>query len=351
MLNTTQEFTHIYSRGLWNVLTRTESIQNSKFLIIQLGTLRELCNLIPVCFSLFEEGYEVEVVCRPEFTAVWNEFLPEVVVHPTEIEKWRKVKNSQIAQTIYQREYEAVFVADIAPFSAFLSTFADAFYRYGIIEDRNYYVGSRMIFRHVHRAPDDEHLFNRFEKLFGLHILEFAATYKTFVGEIGDYIALYPGNDWLPGRWDKAKFLELAELIAKAGNSVEFIIRHSEKDLLKYFTTQIKSERISICKTENMNDLITAIKNCKLFIGNDVGASHVANLYAKPTIVLWNGGDYAVTRPLGENNTILKTDIDCRPCHRDTNAEQCEKGENLCLQQISVVDVFEAFEEKIKRIR
>ncbi|NTV45745.1 MAG: glycosyltransferase family 9 protein, partial [Chlorobiales bacterium] len=97
-----------------------------------------------------------------------------------------------------------------------------------------------------------------------------------------------------------------------------------------------------------LRDLAYLFRRAALLITTDSGPMHLANLYRKQTIVLWGPGNYERIRPLGENNTVLIKEIECRPCRQYKDPERCEQGENICLQSISVEDVLAVLEKKRK---
>ena len=108
--------------------------------------------------------------------------------------------------------------------------------------------GARLIFDQVYYAKPDEHVYSRFEKLFQLYIHH-------------------------------------------------FLLGPEDQDLFLYFSQQSLPENTRITQTHSTKELLSEIKHCHLFIGNDSGPAHVANLYGKKMIILWGPGNDKKTAP------------------------------------------------------
>ena len=339
----------LYRQAVTNKLAPPNDSYNRKVLVIQLDHLGDVCTLIPVVASL-TKLFETDIVCKSGLEELWKEFLPETRVHPLQNSVWSpKIIHEQVPE-IFNGAYEATFVATIAPFSGFLASLPISKKRYGLIENGKYYKGSSLIFNKVYNAPPEEHVSLRFKKLFELFPkvqLEPPQSDFSHQGTAHPYILIHPGGKWKPRRWPKERYVELARILAQKGNICIFLLHENEHDLLEYFgKVLIPEKNISISVTKNVLDLANAIRNCTLFIGNDSGPAHLANLYRKKSIILWGPGNYQRIRPLGDNNTILIQDIDCRPCRQYRNPDTCQQGENRCLLNISVQNVLDKVPNK-----
>ncbi|MBD3166437.1 hypothetical protein GF324_07555 [bacterium] len=127
--------------------------------------------------------------------------------------------------------------------------------------------------------------------------------------------------------------------MAGEGREVRLLVHDSETDLIEAFRPLEAIAGIALEQTETLHDLIGAVRGCELFIGNDSGPMHLANIYGKRTIILWGPGNYERIRPLGTNNTILIKPISCRPCKQYIHPDRCERGINECLLRIAVKEV------------
>ncbi|NTU49926.1 MAG: glycosyltransferase family 9 protein [Desulfobulbaceae bacterium] len=342
----------LYSVGLRKKISPAPLVKSNKIIVIQLAALGDVCTLIPAVQSLGSTQLQVDVVCRAGLEAVWREFLPGATVFRLKQETWSEAEIRQEYPELLAQAYDAVFVTSISPFAAFLAALVRAGKRYGMIEDGRHYKGSRLVFDQVYNAPKNEHVCLRFENLFSLHVAVNARPLiATEGGHVSErYILIHPGAKWKPRRWPKEYYARLIDEISKIGLRSKVLVHESERDLMEYFQGKCNGKTAAICKTQGVADLLQAVKGCSLFIGNDSGPMHLANLYQKQTIVLWGPGNYERIRPLGENNTILIKDITCRPCRQYKDPERCEQGENMCLQTISVEEVLSVLEQKRKLV-
>ena len=135
-------------------------------------------------------------------------------------------------------------------------------------------------------------------------------------------------------------FIELLRQLDRQGTETEVISGPEDFEIREQLEL-VSSDNIQHRSLSSIEELIHAIDAADIFIGNDSGPAHIANLLNKKTIVLWGPGNYERIRPLGENVEILMEDVDCRPCKQYGDSEKCPQGENICLQKISVETVLD----------
>ena len=102
-------------------------------------------------------------------------------------------------------------------------------------------------------------------------------------------------------------YVELAKLLVDAGYSVGSIGAEDE-----YVAGTQKLTGL------NFTDSLAHMKGCKLFISNDTGTYHLANLLAKKNIVLFTASDNIKNydRHFHRFSTIIqRDDLACQPCH------------------------------------
>jgi ADP-heptose:LPS heptosyltransferase len=80
------------------------------------------------------------------------------------------------------------------------------------------------------------------------------------------------------------------------------------------------------------------VKRCDLFVGNDNGPMHMAAALGVPVVALFGPSDPREWGPRGEKVQVLYKRLDCRRCFHPT----CARGEESCMKQISVEEVFAA---------
>lgn len=124
----------------------------------------------------------------------------------------------------------------------------------------------------------------------------------------GKYITISHGGISSPKLWPLNNWSELIELILQKYN-YKIIILGSSKEkksgnkLLKEKQNQI----FSMCGRSNIKDLFNLIKFSKLHLTNDNGTMHVASLYNKKSICLFNNHDpIGKWFPLNKNAHIFR---------------------------------------------
>ncbi len=86
------------------------------------------------------------------------------------------------------------------------------------------------------------------------------------------------------------------------------------------------------------------LAHCKLLITNDTGPMHVAAAVGTPTVALFGSTSPTWTRPFGMGHEVIYHHVECSPCFQKT----CPIG-YICLNQISVQEVFKAAIKKLKK--
>ncbi len=351
MLTSLRKKWWIYFRGGWNRLTRRSTVRNKRFLVIQLSSLGDAGTLIPVCLAVHDAGYRLDFLCRADLAPLWQVFFPASHIYTIDRDSWEPASLAAVRKQLKGAEYEAVFATSVSPLAAYLASEMRAGKRYGIVEEGRFYKGARWLLDRVYRTKKGEHVVNRFRNLFGLHAPELRqATWQPngkFTPDSREIVLIHPGGKWLPRRWPPERYLKVGEALAARGIPVRFLIHQSETDLYAFFADKIGGGKLALEITRDVKDLLRAVQNTRLFIGNDSGPMHLANLFGVPTIILWGPGDYQRIRPLGANNTILIKEVDCRPCRQYIYPDRCERGDNICLKKIAVDEVLQIAEQKL----
>lgn len=350
MLKSLKKKWAVYGAGFYSTLIHSRPIHNRKLLVVHFDHLGDVCTLIPAVYPLVKK-YDITVSCKAGLEGIWQEFLPMIRVVPLERSAWSANIVMEQQYELFAEEYEAVIIATIAPFSAFYSSLVTADKRVGLIEGGRYFKGARLLYNKVYDAPLDEHVRFRFPALFSM------VTGEVMIPEKPSYVSktqqqrtllIHPGGKWKPRRWPIERYMSVArEVVEKYGFQCQFLVHESEADLLSYVERYANGKDLLLRLTRNVSELVQVIKDCGVFLGNDSGPVHLANLMNKETVVPWGPGNYNRIYPYGENNEIIIKDIDCRPCRQYQNDEYCRRGENICLLSISIDEVLASVGRKI----
>jgi ADP-heptose:LPS heptosyltransferase len=81
------------------------------------------------------------------------------------------------------------------------------------------------------------------------------------------------------------------------------------------------------------------IRRCKLFVGNDSGPSHLAAAVGIPVVTVFSSFVFPeLWRPWGPKSRIIRHSVPCEFCFTENG--KCPKGTNVCIDEISVDEVF-----------
>jgi len=154
------------------------------------------------------------------------------------------------------------------------------------------------------------------------------------------YLLLHPFAGWKAKEWNYEKYLNLADKLS-IQEEIKIIIPSGylpNNDLLK-----LKKE-FSIVETNDIKDLIECIKGCFLFIGNDSGPIHIANLLGKPVFTIFGPTNPSFHLPKSGLSGYITKKIVCSPkvneklCYTNGGRKGCPSFE--CMNQLSVDKVF-----------
>jgi heptosyltransferase-2 len=159
-----------------------------------------------------------------------------------------------------------------------------------------------------------------------------------YVG-LGIFSAFGPAKDWSAERY---RFL--GESLYKM-HGLRSVLFGTEKDQSKANFIHRGLEHIFVDLTgqTTMSELKALLAECRLYIGNDSGLSHLAAALNIPTIVIFGSTFPEFTRPLGRRVEVLYAKLACSPCFERV----CPLGTLQCMRDIRVDDVMDAVEEYV----
>lgn len=143
-------------------------------------------------------------------------------------------------------------------------------------------------------------------------------------------------------QWPLERFARVADgLVTRAKVNVLFLAAPVEKD---------KLDRVAeLCKYQHdyetgfrLSEVVAAIAEADVFIGNDSGLSHIAAAVRTREVVIWGAANLSMARPVALQNycTILYHDVPCRAICRE---EHCVAKNYLrCLLETNESEVVEA---------
>ena len=150
-----------------------------------------------------------------------------------------------------------------------------------------------------------------------------------------------------PGKvWDIENFAQIIQYLSNKKNiQVIFIGAPSDKSIyenIKY-SEELKIPPINLCGNVNLKDSLALLKKVDFILGNDSGTLHMASSVGTKVIGLYGPMPYEKWKALGNNNILLKADLDCMPC---SLKGKC-KNNHACMKAISIESVKYAIDKII----
>ena len=306
-----------------------------------------MCVLLPFVRGLTDNKYKADICCPEGVADLWRQLLPSDsrIITFNNQTLWSAQGVNKICKDFGNIQYNAVITVTAMSNAAFLTVCARSILRIGMIQGRHFYKGSRILFDQIYRARLDEHMTYRIERQFAL-FNKIPSNFKRFVAssipsETGKYMLIHPGSKWFPKRWPMENFKALALKLRRKGIRVTIAAHTSEPDLISFFSDYNDGNDQRFAITPDILSLMDLTAQCSVYVGNDSGPTHLANLYAKPMVVLWGPERSERIAPIGDNVTIIKKEVPCRPCSQKAGALKCSNGDNICLSRISADEVYD----------
>lgn len=106
----------------------------------------------------------------------------------------------------------------------------------------------------------------------------------------------------------------------------------------------LRIKPINLCGEITLKEMLALLKKMDFVIGNDSGVLHMASSVNTKVIGIYGPMPFQKWKALGNENILLKADLDCMPC---SLKGKCHKNK-ACLNSISVDDVKSAIDKMLK---
>ena len=180
-----------------------------------------------------------------------------------------------------------------------------AFSRHAVDADRQAYV----------RWPDRGHEVRRCLALadkLGADIADEVITFPVMPGDIAeltrtglpaalstrDYVCIHPGARSADRRWPPACFAQVADALAAIGFTVVLSGSGDEWPLAELVRQQMRYPALNAALPYSLGALAALLRDARLLICNDTGASHLAAALNTPSVVVFTGSDPERWAPL-----------------------------------------------------
>ncbi len=153
-------------------------------------------------------------------------------------------------------------------------------------------------------------------------------------------------SDLLPLRkWAPANYVELAQRLLEHFPEVRIGLTGGPDEVkaAEAMAAQIASPRcVSLAGKTTLQQLLVLYTWCELLITNDSGPAHFASMTSVSVVTLFGPETPSLFGARSPRSTAIWKGIACSPCVNAHNNRQSPCKNNLCMQLITVEDVFEA---------
>jgi heptosyltransferase-2 len=152
-------------------------------------------------------------------------------------------------------------------------------------------------------------------------------------------VALAPGAAYGTAKcWPAERFAALADrLIADADADVILFGTDSERDVAGRIASVMHHHPVNLAGQTPLGDLAAFFATCRVFVGNDSGAAHVAAAAGVPVVVIFGPTDAEATAPLTPRRSLIREPVSCSPCL----LRQCPV-DHRCMTRVGVDAVYAA---------
>lgn len=152
-------------------------------------------------------------------------------------------------------------------------------------------------------------------------------------------------SDLLPLRkWETAKFVELSRRLLEAfpGARIGVTGAPAEQPAAEAVCAAIGGRAVSVAGKTSLRELLTLYTISDVLVTNDSGPAHFASLTQVHTVVLFGPETPRLFGSLAPSTTIIWKELACSPCVSVFNHRLSPCRNNVCMQSITVDEVFEA---------
>lgn len=166
--------------------------------------------------------------------------------------------------------------------------------------------------------------------------LQFTARGQRDPGYDASHIILHPGSGSSRKNWPLSNYVQLADMLGKRGMRTTFICGPAERKMV----SEIERSGHAVHAGDDLVVFSKLLEKAGGFIGNDSGISHLSAYLGVPTVAIFGPSDPHRWRPIGPSVSVVRADLDCRPCF-ETVQNRCQSPD--CLNDLTPSRVMDAF--------
>jgi predicted lipopolysaccharide heptosyltransferase III len=154
------------------------------------------------------------------------------------------------------------------------------------------------------------------------------------------YAVLAPTNEFYTKRWPPERYAVVAERLLAEGLQIALTGAPTAEQRDQLAAVQAASRQsLAALSSLSIGELVAAIADAGLFVGNDSGPAHIAAAVKTPLVVLFGPASSQRWHPWRAPAELVQNYFPCNPCAMYTCAAFAEPE---CIRSISVEQVMQA---------
>jgi len=161
-------------------------------------------------------------------------------------------------------------------------------------------------------------------------------------------IGFHPFSLWKYKELDIDQCVSLVNYLCNA-YPVSVIITGApnERERAAQVAARCGAEVFNLAGKTSIGDLPAIFELCRLFIGVDTAALHIAAAVGVPTAGIFGPSSPVSWAPRGKQHVVVSKDLDCVPCRR----KGCQDSErSRCIETLTIEDILEKITPQLSRI-
>ena len=124
-----------------------------------------------------------------------------------------------------------------------------------------------------------------------------------------EHIAIHPGSGGTHKCWPVPSFAAIIEQLWQRNYPILLLAGPADhqrlKDIQNHFASPPKSDMLNLLLDAPLLEVAQQLQQCKCYLGNDSGITHLAAMLGIPTIALFGPTDPAIWRPPGPSVEVI----------------------------------------------
>jgi heptosyltransferase-3 len=124
------------------------------------------------------------------------------------------------------------------------------------------------------------------------------------------FVAIHPGSGGEQKCWPISSFAAVIKRLWQQNHPVLLLEGPADterlRNLLQFLSSPPMPEMLKILTNAPLVEVARHLQQCKFYLGNDSGITHLAAMLGVPTVAIFGPGDPAVWRPLGPSVIVIR---------------------------------------------